>query len=148
MTRVNFFETVRACNGNNVYLQFENVEEAYIPNLEETKKEIFDKMKALADTLDVIYKHPDIYLYKLAMEDVDRIVCDAQNQYDEFHLFDEEEENYVYIEVVTRDVAISNDLDFMDNAEEIKEYHETGEADCGLSMYTKLGETGYYFRLM
>lgn len=144
----NFFETVRACNGNNVYLQFENVDEAYITNLEKIKEDIFNKMKALAENLDVIYKHPDIHLYNLDIDDVDRVICDALNQYDEFHIFDEEEENNIYVEVVTRDVAISNDLDFMDNKDEIQEYHETGEVDCGLSMYSKLGDTEYYFRLM
>ena len=56
-------------------------------------------------------------------------------------------EEDIYLEVVTKEVAESNDRDFLSNKseEELKDYY-VGDGDY--SYYTKLAGTEYYFRFM
>ena len=74
-----------------------------------------------------------------------RILVDIDMAYVEFHLMYDEDRflpnSCGYVEVVTEEVAESNDRDM----DAIEEGYKVGE---GLSYYRKLGDSGYYFRFM
>ena len=76
-----------------------------------------------------------------------RILIDIDCAYDEFYLM-HDKDNFLpnscnSVEVVTKEVAESNDRDM--DATEDEENYKVGE---GLSYYRELGDSGYYFRFM
>ena len=76
-----------------------------------------------------------------------RILIDIDCAYDEFYLMHDRDNllpnSCNSVEVVTKEVAESNDRDM--DATEDEENYKVGE---GLSYYRELGDSGYYFRFM
>lgn len=76
-----------------------------------------------------------------------RILIDVDCAYDEFYLMHDKDNllpnSCNSVEVVTKEVAESNDRDM--DATEDEENYKVGE---GLSYYRELGDSGYYFRFM
>lgn len=76
-----------------------------------------------------------------------RILIDIDCAYDEFYLMHDKDNllpnSCNSVEVVTKEVAESNDRDM--DATEDEENYKVGE---GLSYYRELGDSGYYFRFM
>ena len=79
--------------------------------------------------------------------DTKRILIDIDCAYDEFYLMHDKDNllpnSCNSVEVVTKEVAESNDRDM--DATEDEENYKVGE---GLSYYRELGDSGYYFRFM
>lgn len=107
--------------------------------------EIANKMQAIAISIDD----------ELNIDDEITIEADLSNQYDEFYITATNEEketrNICYIEVVTREVAISNDKELLKMSgsnytiQEIESDYEVGNT---LSNYKRLGDTVYYYKEM
>lgn len=92
-----------------------------------------------ADNLKTKEKFKDIKYFNQSMDIT--VLIDLMNQVDEFFfLIDDETLNY--IEIVTSSTAQSNDMDFDITQENIDNYTLGGE----YSLYTKLGDTDYYYR--
>jgi hypothetical protein len=76
-----------------------------------------------------------------------RILIDIDCAYDEFYLMHDKDNllpnSCNSVEVVTKEVAESNDRDM--DATEDEENYKVGE---GLSYYRELGDSGYYFRFL
>ena len=128
-------------------------------------QEMLYKARAIAENLDVLEKQAyqegeetqamidGKPLNEQYMQDskeipnTKRILVDIGMAYDEFYLM-HDKDNFLpnscnYVEVVTKEVAESNDRDM--DATEDEENYKVGE---GLSYYRELGDSGYYFRFM
>lgn len=109
--------------------------------------EIFDKAQALIDNLDELYDF-DIEKGSITLSTVDRIELDVQWQWDEFYLIMSyvPEKSYA-VEIVTKETAVSNDMDWKDCwRDEFKE--DEYQVGGRFSSYTKLGKSDYYYRFL
>ena len=117
----------------------------------QTAGDILRKMYVIEDNLEFLVKtmkeqYPDSepfpsYIY-------DQILVDLDSANDEFYvgLSEPNSAEDIYLEVVTKEIAESNDRDFVSgNIEALKNY---SLADGVYSYYTKLADTEYYFRFM
>ena len=111
--------------------------------------EIVNKMQAIELNITKIFeelKKPlDILQKELNIE------VDISEQYDEFYIIDvDKKSNFcLHLEVVTRDVAISNDKEYLSylsriNGGDMSEYEVGGS----LSDYKKLGNSIFYYKEM
>ena len=112
---------------------------------EKELSEIFSKMYAIEDNLEFIARTLlKQYPNDPALGKIDNIALDLDNSNDEFYLQSDIFNSSAHLEVVTADIAESNDRDFLDDDEQDKYSLEKGI----LSIYTKLADTNYYFRFM
>ena len=117
----------------------------------QTAGDILRKMYAIEDSMEFLIKtmkeqYPDSE--PLPSHMYDQILVDLDSANDEFYvgLSEPNSEEDIYLEVVTKEVAESNDRDFISgNIEALKNY---SLADGVYSYYTKLADTEYYFRFM
>ena len=137
-----------------ISLKIENIQESYVSVGDLCK--ILETMKTIADNIESVpintyyTRNEDIKeLYKndkyFSKDDNIVVSVDLKNQYDEFDIEIEGiPENAIlnYIEVVTQEIAYSNDMDFDTANENQDKYILGGE----YSLYTKLGDTDYYYR--
>ena len=121
--------------------------------------EIALKMYAIRDNIRFIYEalaeqYPNTEILKEVgvnnlIFNTTNIVVDLRSASDEFYLEHENGTSYVYMEVVTEQIAEENDRELLDyyskNSGEDKADYQLGGT---LSDYTKLGETNYYFKFM
>lgn len=114
--------------------------------------EIANKMQAIELSFnDLINDIPEIKKFD-NFEDY-TIEANLSDQYDEFFITGKinDEEKNIFLEVVTREVAISNDKELLSMSgsgytkNEIENDYEVGEV---LSGYKKLGNTNYFYREM
>ena len=114
--------------------------------------EIANKMQAIELSFnDLINDIPELKKFD-NFEDY-TIEANLSDQYDEFFIAEKinDEEKNIFLEVVTREVAISNDKELLSMSgsgytkSEIENYYEVGGA---LSGYKKLGNTNYFYREM
>ena len=160
-------------DSNNKDINMEEDFEKAVEKLQEVDKlfardevqEMLYKARAIAENLDVLEKQAyqegedtraeidgepmnDRYMQdSKELPNTKRILVDIDCAYDEFYLM-HDKDNFLpnscnYVEVVTKEVAESNDKD-MDSTEDGENY-KVGE---GLSYYRELGDSGYYFRFM
>ena len=118
----------------------------------ETAGDILRKMYAIEDNLEFLI---DTLVEQYPQDKVDKyymysqILCDLDSANDEFYIgrIGSNAQEDIYLEVVTKDIAESNDRDFLSDlsVEERKQY---SLADGVYSYYTKLADTEYYFRFM
>lgn len=107
--------------------------------------EIANKMQALINDIPELKKFDNFEDYT--------IEANLSDQYDEFFIAGKinDEEKNIFLEVVTREVAISNDKELLSMSgsgytkSEIENDYEVGGA---LSGYKKLGNTNYFYREM
>ena len=83
-----------------------------------------------------------IAVYRTDLDNVTQIVCDMREAYDEFGICCKNG-NAITIELVTEEVAIKNDMEFL-TLEEVEQY-ELGKT---MSYYTDFFGTGYWYKLM
>lgn len=100
--------------------------------------EVFLKAQAIEKNLKLLVDNP---------KDIERICLDLNDQYDKYGLLNYDGEWENQIEVVTKEQAEENDLDFVNeengySKDDIDSYEVGG---C-LSVYKKLGESDYYYR--
>ena len=121
--------------------------------------EIALKMYAIRDNIRFIYEtlaeqYPNEEIIKEnsvsnLVVNTEAIEVDLRSASDEFYIEHENGTYYVYIEVVTKEVAGENDRELLDyyskNSGEDKANYEL---EGTLSDYTKLGNTDYYFKFM
>lgn len=114
--------------------------------------EIANKMQAIELSFnDLINNIPELKKFD-NFEDY-TIEANLSDQYDEFFIVGKinDEEKSIFLEVVTREVAISNDKELLSMSgsgytkSEIENDYEVGG---GLSGYKKLGNTNYFYREM
>lgn len=114
--------------------------------------EIANKMQAIELSFnDLINDIPELKKFD-SFEDY-TIEANLSDQYDEFFIAGKinDEEKNIFLEVVTREVAISNDKELLSMSgsghtkSEIENDYEAGGA---LSGYKKLGNTNYFYREM
>ena len=109
--------------------------------------DIFDKAQALIDNLDELYDF-DIEKGSITASKVQHIELDVQDQWDEFYIIMSyhPEKSYA-VEIVTKETAIENDMDWKDGWEdEFKE--DEYKVGGSFSSYTKLGKSEYYYRFL
>ena len=108
---------------------------------------IEDNLEFLVDTLVEQYPKDKDKVSKHYQYDLVTVDLDSAN--DEFYIgrVGSNAQEDIYLEVVTKDIAESNDRDFLSDlsVEELKSY---SLADGINSYYTKLADTEYYFRFM
>lgn len=117
----------------------------------QTAGDILRKMYAIEDSIEFLVEemkkqYPDSEPFPSHM--YDQILVDLDSANDEFYvgLSEPSSEEDIYLEVVTKEVAESNDRDFVSgNIEALENY---SLADGVYSYYTKLADTEYYFRFM
>ena len=122
----------------------------------ETVSKIIDKMYAIEDSIEFLVEEYKKILTKEVIEafpqakvfpaySYDQITLDLDNANDEFYIgrTGSNPIEDIHIEVVTEDVAKSNDRDTGATSEE-----GYSLADGVYSYYTKLEDTKYYFRFM
>ena len=106
---------------------------------------IEDNLEFLIDTLVEQYPQDKVDKYYMYSQ----ILVDLDSANDEFYIgrVGSNAQEDIYLEVVTKDIAESNDRDFLSDlsVEELKSY---SLADGINSYYTKLADTEYYFRFM
>ena len=118
---------------------------------EEITSELIDKMVTLFENKGVLYKNDNTVeeTYNLKEWQINKVAVDLCQAVDEFYLEDENSSESIYVEVVTEEVAISNDMDFLMGADGFKkEEYRLGE---DWSYYLYLGKSAtneYYYRLM
>ena len=113
--------------------------------------EIANKMQAIELNLTSLFK--DLKLDHKLLGFGSNIEADLSDQYDEFYVVDEDDKDNVlcHIEVVTREVATSNDKELLKMSgskytlQEIENDYEVGGT---LSDYKKLGDSIYYYKEM
>lgn len=114
--------------------------------------EIANKMQAIELSFnDLLNDIPELKKFDI-FEDY-TIEADLSDQYDEFFIAGKinDEEKSIFLEVVTREVAISNDKELLSMSgsgytkSEIENDYEVGGV---LSDYKKLGNTNYFYREM
>ena len=104
---------------------------------------IEDNLEFLADTYITQYPNYDFSVLS-SLQHAEQICVDLNQAVDEFYV--EEGRTSAFLEVVTRESAISNDMSFLcGDTEALKKY---SLADGVYSYYTKLADTDYYFRFM
>lgn len=120
----------------------------------ETAGEILKKMYAIEDNLKfllatLVEQYPKDKSKVYPSYTYDQILCVMDSANDEFYIgrTGSNAQEDIYLEVVTKDIAESNDRDFLSDKskEELKDYY-VGDGDY--SYYTKLADTEYYFRFM
>ena len=162
-------------NSENCDINIEEDFEKAVEKLQEVDKlfardevqEMLYKARAIAENLDVLEKQAyqegkdtqakidgepmnDRYMQdSKEIPNTKRILVDIDMAYDEFYLM-HDKDNFLpnscnYVEVVTKEVAESNDRDMDSVGDEDKKNYKVGEI---LSYYRKLGNSGYYFRFM
>lgn len=114
--------------------------------------EIIDKMQAtglnIQSILNELESSKDDCYEKINIE------AYLSDQYDEFYLTtsnESEKENLCHIEVVTREVAISNDIELLKmsgSGYSIDEIQSDYKVGVSLSDYKKLGNSIYYYKEM
>lgn len=160
-------------NSENCDINIEENFEQAVEKLQEVDKlfardevqEMLYKARAIAENLDVLEKQA-YQEGKETQAEIDgkpmneqwiqdskeipntkRILIDIDCAYDEFYLMHDKDNllpnSCNSVEVVTKEVAESNDRDM--DATEDEENYKVGE---GLSYYRELGDSGYYFRFM
>lgn len=115
-----------------------------------TISEIMEKMYAIEDNIEFIVGEyirqfpKEVTPQLFSVLHADQISVDICSANDEFYI--ENGAEFLYLEVVSKEIAEMNDHDFLSNksVEELKTY-KVGET---LSYYTKLTDTDYYFRFM
>lgn len=107
-----------------------------------TLNTIYDKIKAIINNLDKLCDY-DIEAGKYTKDNVRYVEVDLEWQFDEFFIAPEDEDNIEVIEVVTKEIAESNDKDWL-RSYELDEYR-VGEVN---SNYKKLGDSDYYYRFL
>ncbi len=113
--------------------------------------EITNKMQAIALNVKKIFKE-DLGIVNKNNYNEFNIEIDLSDQYDEFYITvveAGEKINLCHLEVVTRDVAISNDKEYLSylsrvNGGDMSDYEVGGT----LSDYKKLGDSIYYYKEM
>ena len=117
----------------------------------ETAGEILKKMYAIEDNLEFLVttlkeQYPNDETYPMHI--YDQILCDLDSANDEFYIRRTASCGIqdIYLEVVTKDIAESNDRDFLSGDTEALENYSLADGDY--SYYTKLADTEYYFRFM
>ena len=120
----------------------------------QTAGEILSKMYAIEDNLEFLVntfkeQYPEDKSKVYPSYTYDQILVDLDSANDEFYVgrIGSNAQEDIYLEVVTKEVAESNDRDFLSDlsVEERKQY---SLADGVYSCYTKLADTEYYFRFM
>ena len=124
----------------------------------QTVGDIISKMYAIEDSIEFLVKN---YKEEFLTEELiksfpqaknvypahayDRITVDLDSANDEFYIgtFGSNAQEDIYLEVVTKEVAESNDRDMGATSDE-----GYSLADGVYSYYTKLADTEYYFRFM
>lgn len=112
--------------------------------------EIVNKIQAIALNVKKIFKE-DLGIVNKNNYNEFNIEIDLSDQYDEFYITvveAGEKINLCHLEVVTREIAISNDkelLNFRYTPKEIENDYEVGNT---LSYYKKLGDSIYYYKEM
>ena len=119
---------------------------------------IMEKMYAIADSLEFLIKnYKEEFLTEKLIESFpqaknvfpahayDQILVDLDSANDEFYIgrIGGNPQEDIYLEVVTKEIAESNDSDFGATS-----YEDYNLADGVNSYYTKLADTDYYFRFM
>ena len=130
-------------------------------------QEMLNKAQAITENLDVLQRQayregeytqamldgkPLNEQYKQDSKEIPntrRVLVDIDWAYDEFYLMHDKDKflpNSCYsVEVVTKEVAGSNDRDMDAVGDEDEKNYKVGEI---LSYYRKLGDSGYYFRFL
>ena len=124
-----------------------NKAQAITENLDVLEKQAYAEGK---DTIAVLDGKPLNEQYMQDSKEIPstkRVLVDIDCAYDEFYLM-HDKDNFLpnscnSVEVVTKEVAESNDRDM--DATEDEENYKVGE---GLSYYRGLGDSGYYFRFL
>lgn len=120
----------------------------------QTAGDILRKMYAIEDNLEfllatLVEQYPEDKSKVYPNYTYDQILCILDSANDEFYINSTRNNSIqdIYLEVVTKDIAESNDRDFFSERteEEIKNYRV---GDGYYSYYTKLADTEYYFRFM
>ena len=122
----------------------------------QTVGDIMSKMYAIEDSIEFLVEEYKKTLTKELVEAFphakayparayDRITVDLDSANDEFYIgtFGSNAQEDIYLEVVTKEVAESNDRDMGADMDE-----GYSLADGVYSYYTKLADTDYYFRFM
>lgn len=105
--------------------------------------DIFDKAQALIDNLDELQDF-DIEKGSITASKVQHIKLDVQDQWDEFWIIMSYHPEKAYVvEIVTKEIAVENDKDWLED-DDPASYELGGE----YSMYTKLGDSDYYYRFL
>lgn len=117
----------------------------------ETAGDILRKMYAIEDSMEflidtLVEQYPQNKVDKYYM--YSQILVDLDSANDEFYIgrIGSNAQEDIYLEVVTKEVAESNDRDFLSGDVEALENYSL--ADGVYSYYTKLADTEYYFRFM
>ena len=119
----------------------------------QTAGDILSKMYTIEDNLEFLVntlkeQYPEGKSKVYPSYTYDQILCDMDSANDEFYIgrTGSNHSEDIYLEVVSKDIAESNDRDFvLGNMEALKNY---SLADGVYSYYTKLADTEYYFRFM
>lgn len=119
----------------------------------QTTGDILSKMYAIEDNLEFLVstfkeQYPEDKSKIYPSYTYDQILVDLDSANDEFYVgrTGSNTREDLYLEVVTKDIAESNDRDFVSgNMEALENY---SLADGVYSYYTKLADTEYYFRFM
>ena len=123
-----------------------NKAQAIVENLDVLEKQAYKEGEATQAEIDGKPVNEQWIQDSKEISNVGRVLVDIDVAYDEFYLM-HDKDNYLpnscnSVEVVTKEVAEANDKD-MDAVEE-----GYSLADGVYSYYTKLGDSGYYFRFL
>ena len=162
-------------NSENCDINMETDFEKAVEKLQEVDKvftrdevqEMLNKAQAIAENLDVLERQAYLEgeetqaeidgkpLNEQYMQDskeipnTRRVLVDIDCAYDEFYLMYDKDKflpnSCCSVEVVTKEVAESNDKDMDAVGDEDEKNYKVGEI---LSYYRKLGDSGYYFRFL
>lgn len=122
---------------------------------DKTIAEMLKKMYAIEDNLDFLWDEyqrqfpNEVSSTVLNIFRGDTILVDMDSANDEFLISKGDTSLSVCLEVVTKQIAEDNDHDFLSDVsvqELIENKYKVG--DGNYSYYTKLSDTGYYFRFM
>lgn len=112
--------------------------------------EIVNKMQAIALNIKKIFKE-DLGIINKNNYNEFNIEIDLSDQYDEFYITVVEADEKIslcHLEVVTRQIAISNDKELLNFRYTPKEIESDYEVGGTLSNYKKLGDSIYYYKEM
>ena len=162
-------------NSENCDINMETDFEKAVEKLQEVDKlfardevqEMLNKAKAITENLNVLERQAYLEgeetqvmldgkpLNEQYMQDskeipnTRRVLIDIDCAYDEFYLMHDKDKflpnSCCSVEVVTKEVAESNDKDMDAVGDEDEKNYKVGEI---LSYYRKLGDSGYYFRFL
>lgn len=138
---------------NGITTVVENYQEEYH---EKILSDISKKIDSIIENLEEIEDYSDTGFCPCSLDNVERLIIDLDCAYDEFFITGNFksgsehyanspycDDNFLHIEVVTQEVAISNDKDFLEEDEQ-ERYVLGGE----FSIYKPLGMSGYWYRLL